>query len=232
MNCLIVDDEILAREVLQLFVERTNGLELKGSCANAVEAFVVLNNETIDVVLLDIKMPEISGIDFIKSLKHPPKVIITTAYPEYALEGYDLDIVDYLMKPIRYERFLKAIEKARALSAKARSSTSQRENVLFVKSERKLVRILPEDIVYIEGLKNYLVIHTQDSRKVVVHSSFLSMEQKLNTYQNMRRVHKSFLINTNHIQEVENHVIKMTDAAQIPVGSSYRQEFYGFLKLV
>jgi len=232
MNCLIVDDEVLARDILAIYIQKTPSLHLKGMCRSAVEAFEMLNTTDVDLVLLDIKMPEISRIDFLKKLKNPPLVIITTAFPEFALDGYDLNIVDYLMKPIRYERFVKAIDKASImLMNTAPGIKHNKQDVLFVKSDRKLVRIKVDDLLYIEGLRNYLAIQTCDSRKIIVHSSFVAMEQQLTTYSNIQRVHKSFMINTQFLLEVENHIVKMTDGAQIPVGNNYRKEFYSFLKL-
>src|SRR6218665_186365 len=161
MNCLIVDDEVLAQDVIETYIDRVDFLELKGKCNNAFQAFTALCKEQIDLMFLDIKMPEMTGLELIKTLKKPPKIIITTAFHEYALEGYELDITDYLLKPISFERFLKAVQKVEASHSNAAKEIPAQAIVtggeeFYVKSDRKLIRINPADIIYIEGLKNYL----------------------------------------------------------------------------
>jgi len=234
MNCLIVDDEVLAQDVLEHYIQQTETLTLKGRCNNALEAFALLNKEQIDLMFLDIKMPEISGIDFIKSLRNIPRIIITTAYHEYALEGYELDIVDYLLKPVSFERFLKAVGK---LSAPANLNTAtpgagKDKSGFFVKSDRKLVHVDPREIRYIEGLKNYLLIHTKDSGKLIVHSTMVNMEAQLQPYSYMLRVHKSFLVNRSHIKEIDGNIIRLTDNTQIPLGALYKESFLNTIQVL
>lgn len=233
MNCLIVDDEVLAQDVLEHYIQQTETLELKGKCSNALEAFAMLNREPVDLMFLDIKMPEISGIDFIKSLRNIPRIIITTAYHEYALEGYELDIVDYLLKPISFERFLKAIGKLPVPAATHAVPAADKAGTgFFVKSDRKLIHIDPEEIRYIEGLKNYLLIHTKDSRKIIVHSTMVNMETQLQTYTYIFRVHKSFLVNRRYIKEIDGNIISLTDNTQIPLGALYKDSFLNAIRVL
>lgn len=228
-----MDDEVLAQDVLEHYIQQTETLKLKGKCSNALEAFALLNREPVDLMFLDIKMPELSGIDFIKSLRKVPKIIITTAYHEYALEGYELDIVDYLLKPISFERFLKAIGKLPVTTAASAVLVAGKENTgFFVRSDRKLVHIDPEEIRYIEGLKNYLLIHTRDNRKIIVHSTMVNMETQLQPYSYILRVHKSFLINRRYIKEIDGNIIRLADSTQIPLGALYKDSFLNAIQVL
>jgi len=220
LKCLVVDDEALAREVIELYISKVSFLELAGSCNSALQAFAMLNKETIDLMFLDIKMPEMTGLELLQNLKHPPKVIITTAFHQYALEGYELNVVDYLMKPVSFERFLKAVGKAAPVTGtgedKATNISDSRQD-LFVKSDRKLIRIQAADILYIEGLKNYLCIHTS-AQKIIVHSTMTGMEEELRLHPFISRVHKSFLVNKNYIRELDGNLITLNTGATVPVG--------------
>jgi DNA-binding LytR/AlgR family response regulator len=235
MNCLIVDDELLAREIIELYVNKVDFLTLAGSCNNALQAFATLNRQPVDLMFLDIKMPEMSGFDLLKTLQNPPKVIVTTAFHQYALEGFELDVVDYLMKPISFERFLKAVSKVVPSSDPRQSPDSSSKPAVpgdfFVKTDRKLVRVQPSDIIFIEGLKNYLCIHLT-GQKLVVHSTLGNIEAELKTYPEICRVHKSFLVNKNHISELNQHIIKMKDGAEIPLGNLYRDTFLNSMRIV
>lgn len=226
MNCLIVDDEILAQEVIEHYLSRMEGMVLVGKCNNAIEAFAALNRHAVDLMFLDIKMPEISGLDFIRSLKHPPKIILTTAFTEYALEGFELDVSDYLLKPVSFERFIKAVDKVRRGQDKVTPTTilPAAADSFYVKSDRKLVKVVPSEIIYIESQKNYLYIHTNEQR-IITYSTLNSMEESLNRYNYLLRVHKSYMINKHQIRQIDNGIIMLKNDAAVPLGASYRDDF-------
>lgn len=234
MNCLIVEDEVLAQDVLALYISKLDFLTLTGRCNNALQAFTTLNREQVDVMFLDIKMPEMSGLDLVKSLKNPPKVIVTTAYDEYALEGYELDIVDYLIKPIRFERFLKAINKVKQLQ-----NTSQDPGIVskvidetfYVRSDRKLVRIDSREVRYMESLKNYLAIHTE-SKKILIYTTLSNIEEELNFNPYFIRVHKSFIVNTRFVAEVGNNMIRLKDNTELPIGGHYKDSLLQAIRIL
>jgi DNA-binding LytR/AlgR family response regulator len=241
LNCLIVDDEPLAQEVLAAHIARVPFLNLVGRCGNAMEAFEALHKEQIDLLFLDINMPVISGLHFLRALKEPPAVILTTAYTEYALEGYELDVVDYLLKPVSFERFLKAVKKAALQSDFFDKSISEpsgeqfpvpavtgstsvappEKTYFFIKADGKLVKINHADIRYIEGMKDYLKIHLAD-RNVVCHHTMKAMEEQLPKMQFIR-VHKSYIVALNAISSIAGNVIMLSHSKEeIPLGSSYR----------
>ena len=239
MKVLIVDDEALAREVLETYLNRMPELQGVASCSNAVQAFEVLKSQTIDLMFLDIQMPQISGIDFLKSLSNPPKVIFTTAFPNYALEGYELNVVDYLLKPISFERFTKAVHKAMDLlhhlqsrdlpamyhlsppSEPSETEQSKEEDFIFVKADKKLIKIRFEDIYHIEGLKDYVIIHTPKGR-IITLQTMKMLETKL-PEDRFRRIHRSHIANLQHIEQVEgsNLLIK---GKSLPLGKNYKDE--------
>jgi DNA-binding LytR/AlgR family response regulator len=233
MTCLIIDDEILAQDVIEHYISRVASLELHGKCNNALEAFAVLSRQEVDLIFLDIQMPEISGLDFIKLLKKPPKIILTTAYTEYALDGYELNVVDYLLKPVSFERFLKAVDKVQALlqsAAPDKTAAAPAEQYIFVKSDGKLIRINTTEIRYVEGLKNYLLIHTQH-KKIIVHGTMGNMEEELKVLGNFVRIHKSYIVNKNCIAEISGNVVKV-DQAELPIGGVYKNDLLRLLKVI
>lgn len=232
MTCLIIDDEILAQDVIEHYVSRIGTLELLGKCSNALEAFSLLSKQEVDLVFLDIQMPEISGLEFVKLLKQPPKIILTTAYTEYALDGYELNVVDYLLKPVSFERFLKAVDKVQALlqpavNDKAAATPAQD---IFVKSDGKLVRINTSDIRYVEGLKNYLMIHIAN-RRIIVHGTMGNMEEELKAFRHFIRIHKSYLVNKNYIAEITGNMVKV-EQAELPIGGVYKNDLLKLLKVI
>lgn len=233
MTCLIVDDEPLAQDVIEHHLGKIDFLSLKGKCSNAFEALVKINSEQIDVLFLDIKMPEMSGIEFIKSIKQVPKIILTTAFSDYALEGYELEIVDYLLKPISFERFLKAVNKLKQSTTSDHDASRSNEgmkNELFIKSDRKLIKIDAQDILFIEGLKNYLMIYTNTPHKrIITHSTFKNMEDELSGYSYFQRVHKSFIVNLNHLSVIEGNSVHIGSHI-IPIGSMYKENFIARMK--
>jgi two-component system, LytTR family, response regulator len=226
IKCLIVDDEPPAREVLKRYVEDTPGLELRGECANAVQALGVLQRESIDLIFLDIRMPQLTGVDFLKSLKNPPKIVFTTAYSEYALEGYELDIVDYLLKPVRFERFLKAINKAFPLHNPVTmdphpvpETEKRMESFVYFRADRKMVKVLLSEIVYIESMKDYVKVIT-DNHSIITKQSISSVESML-PEKKFIRTHRSFIVSVDKIRSFTNELIE-TGKTEIPIGKLYR----------
>ncbi len=230
IKTIIVDDEPLALEILEAHIENVPELELVARCSNAIEANKVLKEQQIDLMFSDIQMPQLSGIEFFRSLSHPPMVIFTTAYPEYAVEGFNLEALDYLLKPISFERFFKAankaIERFKSSGADAVSATGvadSSEDFFFVKSDKKLVKVFYRDILYIEGLKDYVIIRTETGR-VITLQTMKSLEQKLPTDMFMR-IHRSYILNTTKINALEGNMVEITEKGKpklIPIGKNYR----------
>ncbi len=222
IRCLVVDDEPPAREIIRRYVEAMPLLQLAGECGNAIEAFGFLQQHTVDLLFLDIRMPQLNGNDFLKTLKNPPKVILTTAYTEYALEGYELDAVDYLMKPILFDRFLKAVNKAYQLNtARAETMTEEKRSDSFVyfRADRKMVKVTLKDILYIESMKDYVKIFT-DSGTIITKQSISSVEEML-PEKEFTRVHRSYIVSLSRIRTFTNELIEI-DKAEIPIGKLYR----------
>lgn len=234
MRVAIVEDEPLAQEILQSYLQRINTFELVATCKNALEAFALLNQQSIDLLLLDINMPHISGMDFIKSLKNPPLVIFTTAYSEYAIDSYELNAVDYLLKPISFDRFLKASNKAQEmfkpmqinipLQSQPPANTNK---LLFVRSEGKWIKIDLSKLWFVEGLKDYVKLWMEDGR-ITVHSTMKNFEEQLSAYSNFIRVHKSHIVNLEFVSEIENNSLKIKDQI-IGIGNTYKEEVYKVL---
>ncbi len=224
IRTIIVDDEPLALQVLENHISQFPNIELVAKCKNAIEANKILNEENIDLICLDIKMPQISGIDFLKSLKNPPCVIFTTAYDKYAIESYDLDVVDYLLKPISFDRFFKAINKvSEALSLNQESGTH--DDYFYVKADKKLIKVKYDDILYIEGLKDYVIIRKNTSR-VITLQTMKSLDMKLPSKQ-FTRVHRSFIVNIDKINSIMGNMIEVLEKGKeklIPIGKNYKED--------
>ncbi len=227
MRCLIVDDEPPAQIILERYISQTNGLELAGKCSNAIEAMALLKKEPVELMFLDIQMPELDGLQFLKYLGHQaPKVILTTAYDSYALSAFDLDVIDYLVKPISYERFLRAVGKAmRTMSSHedVSKTPSKSSQYIFLRADRKLYKVSLEDIVFIEGLSNYLKVHLHKDM-LVIRETMTRMEELLPS-ETFIRVHKSYILNIAHIQYVERNVVA-TVRGPVPIGEAYSQDFF------
>ena len=229
IKCLIVEDEPIAQQILEKYILQIDSLDLVGKCKNAFEALNVLHREKIDVLFLDIKMPSLSGLDMLKTLQNPPKVILTTAFSEFALESYEYGIIDYLLKPIAFERFLKAVNKV--LVPKNFESTREDDSenpksdpdFIFFKADKKIHKFYFSDILFFEGNGNYVNIHSEKSKPLMVLGKLGDLENKLSKNQFIR-VHKSYVINVSKIQEVEGNMIKFKDNL-VPVSSSYKQNF-------
>lgn len=229
IKCLIVDDEPLAIEILQSYVERVDSLELVATCSNAVKAFDVLKKEHIDLLFLDIQMPKLTGIEFLKALNPAPKVVFTTAYREYAVESYELNVVDYLLKPIAFDRFLMAINKAVENGGQSTEviqnfgeTLSDSDPFLFLKVDRKMVKVYLKDITYIESLKDYVRVKTEDGNEVVSLQKISYLEKKLPA-DCFIRVHKSYIISVKKIAAYTHTTIEIGNT-EIPIGRSYKSE--------
>lgn len=229
MKTIIVDDEPLALEILEEFINKVPELKLVKKCQNAIEAGEILRKQDIDLVFLDIQMPQLTGIEFVKSLTKPPKIIFTTAYSQYALEGFELNAVDYLLKPISFDRFMKAVNKA--LPQVQASGNSDHEEIeagpdfIFVKADKKLVRLRYNEIQYVEGLKDYVIIKT-DTGRVITLQTMKSLEEKLPTPPFMR-IHRSYIVNLDKINAVVGNMVEVMEKGlpkSLPVGKNYRDE--------
>lgn len=221
LKCIVVDDEPLAQEVLERYLQNIREIEVITTCSNALEAFEVLNNEAIDLMFLDISMPVISGLDFLRSLHKAPAVIITTAHPDYALQGYDLDVVDYLVKPVSMERFMKAVNKAiERVRVPLPVARVAKPDYMFVKSDQKLIRINFADIHYIEGMKDYVKIFTNEKMIVTLHTMKF-FEANLPSDQFIR-IHKSYIANSSSIKSISGNELELHQS-RLPIGSSYKE---------
>ena len=230
LRVLIVDDEPLAQEVIERYLLNINELELVGKCSNALEAFEVLHNEHIDLMFLDISMPVISGIDFLRSLRIAPAVIITTAYPDFALQGYELDVIDYLVKPISIERFMKAVNKVIERIKKPApvivESKQIKADYMFVKCDQKLIKIRFNDIDYIEGMKDYVKIFTNDRMIVTLHTMKF-FENNLPSHIFIR-IHKSYIVNVDAIKTISGNELEINQT-RIPIGNSFKDNVLKYI---
>lgn len=233
MHCIVVDDEKLARELMEDNIRRVPFLHLQRTCKNAIEAAEVLHTEAVDLMFLDVQMPELNGLDFVRTLSDPPMVILVSAYDRYALDGFALNVVDYLVKPVAFERFLAAANKAHELfTLKKKADTksgAQSEGYFFVNVEYGLVKIEIDQISYIEGMKDYVQIHLASASKpVMTRMSMKSIEKKLFLY-NFVRIHKSFLVPVRKITSVKRDLLYV-GSKELPVGDSYKERVAHILK--
>lgn len=217
IRCLIVDDEPSAREILDKYVRDVPYLQVEGECSDALEAIDFMREHTVDLLFLDINMPRLSGIGFLKSRQNSPAVIITTAYDEYALEGYELDVVDYLLKPFSFERFLKAVEKADYRI----SPTSTEPGFLVVKADKKTYKIPYSEILYIESLGDYVTVYTP-LQKLTTYETLKNLEELLSSH-GFVRVHKSFLVSLDKVDYMEGNLVVIR-SHEIPIGATYKED--------
>lgn len=228
IKCLIVDDEPLAIRLIEKHIAKIDALEVVATCNTALKAFELLNSQSIDLLFLDIKMPNITGIEFLKNLKNPPKTILTTAYRDYALEGYDLGVVDYLLKPITFERFFKAVNRiVETTKNDVKTNESVSNEFILVKSGIKNHKININDILYIESLKDYIKINTIDGKSVTSKYKISDIEAELegNCF---LRIHRSFIINSSKINAFTTNEIEI-NGFEIPIGASYKEVAISFL---
>jgi two-component system response regulator LytT len=222
IRCLIVDDEPLAHQILTQFIAQTPGLALSGKCRNAMEAHDHLHQHAVDLMFLDIEMPLITGLSFLKTLKSPPKTIITTAYREYAYEGYELDVLDYLLKPFSYERFRKATDR---LQRPTPSPTD--EPTLLLKDQGSLFKVLHRDIAYVEGCKDYVKLVTS-TKTYLHHATMKEMTDVLG--EQFVRVHRSFIVAAAHIKLLQPEQVVLVDNTAVPIGNSYKADLLMYFK--
>jgi len=224
LNALIIDDEPMARKGLEEYMEEIDFLHRIASCENALKASRYLNEEKVDLIFLDIHMPKLSGIEFLKALKNPPLTIFTTAYADYAIEGYTLDVIDYLVKPITFERFLKASQKAlefQQLKARAEGHADEQTDYFFVRCDSKFEKVFFRDVSFVEALQNYAVIHVS-GRKLITYITLTSLENQL-PKERFIKVHKSYIISVSHIRAIEANEILIGDA-RIPISRTLRDD--------
>ena len=229
INTIIVDDEPLALDVLETYIQQMPELQLVKRCVNAYEANEALSDHDIDLMFLDIQMPQLTGTEFVKALANPPLIIFTTAYPNYAIEGFELDAVDYLLKPISAERFMKAVNKAvdqlKLRAQKDGDSGAKAADFIFVKADKKFIKVKYNDILYIEGLKDYVIIKTTTGR-VITLQTMKSLEEKLPA-DLFKRIHRSYIIALDKINAVIGNMVEIIVSDKIkhiPVGKNYREE--------
>lgn len=235
INVIIVDDEPLALDIMETFVKSQPQLHLVARCNSALEANQVIREQEVDLMFLDIQMPMLTGIDFVKTLSKPPLVVFTTAYANYAVEGFELNAVDYLLKPISLDRFIKAVNKAQELLELQRkqdlSEAAQIDNeqsgpdYFFVKADKKMVKINFKDIIYVEGLKDYVIIR-MDAQRIVTLQTMKSLEERLPSDQFLR-IHRSYIVNIDRINAVIGNMVEVVEKGQpkhIPVGKNHRDE--------
>jgi DNA-binding LytR/AlgR family response regulator len=216
LNCIVVDDEPVARKVLEEYIVDVDFLELKGKAENPVKATTLLNNNEIDLMFLDINMPKVSGIEFLRTSGSLPMTIMTTAYPDYALEGFELNVLDYLVKPFSFERFLKAAYKAKdyhELKSKAASISSFSDDYFFVKCDGKIEKILHDELLFVEAMLNYVVLHTE-TRKLIVYLTIKNLTEELPANKFLK-VHKSYIVNLSKIKSIEGNEISMGNSKVI-----------------
>lgn len=236
IRCLAVDDEAYASEIIAAYIRKTPFLELVGTTTNAFEALNLVQEGKVDLVFLDIQMPELTGIQFLKICGEKCKVILTTAYSEYALEGFDLNVVDYLLKPVSYERFYKAVAKAQQLINPVKPSiqeqplpVTQPNDFIFIKGDakNKFLKVDYKDILYIEGLKNYVSIYTSQQR-IITYQTLKELEVLL-PRPPFYRVHKSYILSIDKIKLIDGYMVFIEDQS-LPIGETYRDEFLRVIK--
>lgn len=239
MKCIAIDDEPLALNVIMDFCSKISFLELAGTYTSALDAVKILNEQQVDLIFIDIQMPHITGLDFVRSLKKPPLIIFTTAYSKYALEGFDLNVLDYLMKPIPFDRFFQAVNKAYEQfylksGKRVESSipavlppTEPEPEYILVKVEYSVVKVALADIKYVEGIKDYVKLKVND-KSLLTKVTMKYLEEKLSG-KNFIRVHKSFIVSFKSIEKIENNRI-LIEGKHIPIGSSYKYLFNEFMQ--
>lgn len=227
IRCLLVDDEPLALEVLQSHISNSNGLEVAGICKNALEALDILHEKQVDLIFLDIKMPTLLGTEFLKSLSNPPKVIFVTAYREFAMDGFELDAIDYLLKPVSFEKFLKAVSKVKRLMGhdyiiQAEESRKNPEAFVYMKVDKSMQKVFVNEILYVESRRDYVKVFLSTGKSFLAKQSISSMINLLSE-QSFLRVHRSFLVSVDKITGYNNNDIQL-GSLEIPIGKLYKQQ--------
>jgi DNA-binding LytR/AlgR family response regulator len=238
MKCVIIDDEPLAVELLEDFVRKVDSLELISTFNNAIDAVSFINQNNVDLIFLDIQMPHFSGIDFLNTIEKKPLVIFTTAYSDYAVEGFNLGAVDYLVKPIPFHRFLKSVVRAQqvlnpstAIQAISENTTAPEleQDFMFVRAEYENVKMNFSDILFIEGLKDYVKIYTTDNKFTLTLISLIKLENLLSS-KGFSRIHRSYIINIKHVKSIQKNKVIISDK-RIPISESYKNAFFERINL-
>jgi len=222
INCIVIDDEHLARTLLDDYIGKVSSLELIAKCSSALEAMEILQNKTVDLMFLDIQMPDLSGIDFLKSLKYKPVIIFTTAYPEYAIDGYALDVIDYLLKPISFERFMMAVNKAiEQIKLIKGLGTGREKEYITLKSEHRIHKVNYDNILFIEGMKEYVIFHLKEGKRIITLERMKNLEENLpDTF---LRIHRSYIINKNDVKSLYGNIVEIGDH-RIDIGKTYKEK--------
>lgn len=228
IKTIIIDDEPLAREGIALLADQINDIEIVETFSSALAASSYIANEHPDLIFMDIEMPGLDGLSFMRSLRRKQQVILTTAYPQYAVEAYELDVIDYLVKPVKEERFLKAVNRARSVinymkKSREAESTEINKDEIYIKSDRKFVKLNLKDITYIKGLKDYVMVYTVE-KKYITAMNVKTIMSHLPS-ETFARVSKSYIINSHRIKSIENDVINIENE-HIPIGNIYKEKFY------
>lgn len=232
IRTIAIDDEPLALQQLVTYIRKVPFLELVAECQSAIDAQKVLEQEVIDVMFIDINMPDLNGLDFVRTLAAPPLVVFTTAYSEYALEGYKVNAVDYLLKPFGMDEFMRAVNKVKQqydLTHTAEVSRVDDNDAIFLKTEHRIVRINVTNIRYIEGMSEYLKIYLKEGKPLVVLLSMKKMEERLSST-NFMRIHRSYIINLNEIQEVNKNRVILDQDTYLPIGDLYRDQLNKYIE--
>ncbi len=238
MKCIIIDDEPLAVDLLKDFVSKVESLELVNTFNNAIDAISAINKTEVDLIFLDIEMPHFTGIDFINAIDVKPLIIFTTAYSNYAVEGFDFGAVDYLIKPIPFNRFLKAVVRAQHIfmppevvqnSTPAIIAADESNNFMFVRAEYENVKINYPDILFVEGLKDYVKIYTTDGKYILTLMSLIKLENTLST-KGFSRIHRSYIVNLTHIKSIQKNKVLIVER-RLPISESYKTAFFNKINL-
>jgi two-component system LytT family response regulator len=238
MKCVIIDDEPLAVDLIKEFVSKVESLELINTFNNAIDAIAVINNSNVDLIFLDIEMPHFSGIDFLNAIDKKPLIIFTTAYSDYAVEGFNLGAVDYLVKPIPFHRFLKSVMRAQQLFQSQNTispvtpkivAPEMEPDFMFVRSEYENVKINFSDILFIEGLKDYVKIYTSDNKFTLTLISLIKLENTLSS-KGFSRIHRSYIINIKYVKSIQKNKVLIADK-RIPISESYKNAFFERINL-
>ncbi len=231
IKCIAIDDEPLALKQMKGYIEKAPGLQLLESFSSAMKALEFLQHQPVDLMFVDINMPDLTGMELVKSLSHPPKVIFTTAYREYAVEGFQVDAADYLVKPISFNAFLTSVNKTVQryfTEPELEEGVRQTDDFLFLKTEYKIVRIEPRKIKYIEGMRDYIRIHLEDEKPIMALIKLKNIINHLAPDEFMR-VHRSYIVNLNKVQTIERNRILFDKGVAIPVSEQYKEDFNRFL---
>ncbi len=229
MNCIVVDDDDLSREIVQDFIKKHSSLELGGAYDSAIKAYDVLKEDMADILFLDVEMPEMTGMELLDSLEFPPEVILITGKTDYGAEAFNYSVTDYLVKPITYPRFLKAVEKALKNVSQRNTVEQTSDDFIYIKSGKKIIKLNFDEIFFIEALSDYVVFRTE-RKKYIVHSTMKKIEEKLSKYK-FTRVHRSYIVNLSKVSSIEDMEIDILDQ-QIPIGASYKEDFHKQLNML